>query len=70
MFVFLEHTISDHTMFLHQTTVLAYPASVTYDKAPLSRHCDIGCVLNMISSMYCVGVKTGGSRVGGPEMCV
>ena len=38
MFLFLEHTISDHTMFLHQTTVLAYPASVTYDKAPLSRN--------------------------------
>ena len=31
-----------HTMFLHETTLLVYPASVTYDGTPLSWQCDIG----------------------------
>ena len=32
-FLFLVHTISVyHTMFLHQTTVLVYPASIAYDE--------------------------------------
>ena len=32
-FLFLVHTTSAyHTMFLHQTTVLVYPASITYDE--------------------------------------
>ena len=30
------------TMFLHQTTFLVYPSSVTYDGTPLSWQCDIG----------------------------
>ena len=29
-------------MFLHETTLLVYPASVTYDGTPLSWQCDIG----------------------------
>ena len=42
-FLFLVHTISVyHTMFLHETTLLVYPASVTYDGTPLSWLCDIG----------------------------
>ena len=40
---FLVHTISVyHTMFLHETTLLVYPALVTYDGTPLSWQCDIG----------------------------
>ena len=32
-FLFLVHTTSAyHTMFLHQTTVLVYPASIAYDE--------------------------------------
>ena len=31
-----------HTMFLHETTLLVYPESVTYDGTPLSWQCDIG----------------------------
>ena len=42
-FLFLVHTISVyHTMFLHETTLLLYPTSVTYDGTPLSWQCDIG----------------------------
>ena len=42
-FPFLVHTISVyHTMFLHETTLLVYLASVTYDGTPLSWQCDIG----------------------------
>ena len=31
-FLFLVHTSAYHTMFLHQTTVLVYPASIAYDE--------------------------------------
>ena len=31
-----------HTMFLNETTLLVYPASVTYDGTPLGWQCDIG----------------------------
>ena len=42
-FRFLVHTTSAyHTMFLHETTLLVYSASVTYDGTPLSWQCDIG----------------------------
>ena len=42
-FPVLVHAISvNHTMFLHETTLLVYPASVTYDGTPLSWLCDIG----------------------------
>ena len=42
-FPVLVHTISVyHTMFLNETTLLVYPASVTYDGTPLSWQCDIG----------------------------
>ena len=40
-FLFLVHTISVYqTMFLNETTLLVYPASVTYDGTPLSWQCD------------------------------
>ena len=40
--VFGTYYISYHTMFLHETTLLVYPASVTYDGTPLGWQCDIG----------------------------
>ena len=40
--VFGTHYIYVLTLFLHETTLLVYPASVTYDGTPLSWQCDIG----------------------------
>ena len=40
--VFGTYYIFYHTMLLHETTLLVYPASVTYDGTPLSWQCDIG----------------------------
>ena len=42
-FPVLVHTISVyHTMSLHETNLLVYPASATYDGTPLSWQCDSG----------------------------
>ena len=40
--IFGTHYIYVLTLFLHETTLIVYPALVTYDGIPLSWQCDIG----------------------------
>ena len=56
-------------IWLHQQSLATlFPCLYSYTTTPLAR---VAAVLNHgLESILSVGVKTGGSRVGGPELCV